>query len=152
MARLLSCFKKAFGRPDKSNVRNSDQEHTSSEKPAQETLFQQQARQIAQIPVAGMQRTAGTGPATNFVTTYAPVQARGPGATAATPPAHQPGADNATYSTDATLVTDSGDREDKDGLGKNTASAWKGKPNGTAYDSRQELTEEDEDMWARMAM
>lgn len=29
---------------------------------------------------------------------------------------------------------------------------WQGKPNGTAYDRREELTEEDEDMWARMAM
>lgn len=31
-------------------------------------------------------------------------------------------------------------------------STWQGKPNGTAYDRREELTVEDEDMWARMAM
>lgn len=34
----------------------------------------------------------------------------------------------------------------------NTGSTWQGKPNGTTYDRREELTEEDEDAWARMAM
>lgn len=101
-----------------------------------------------------MQRTAGSGPATNFVTTYAPVPGKGPGATAAS--VQQSGADNATCSTDATLVTNSAGQDDKEELSGDqdlkTASAWKGQPNGTAYDKRQELTEEDEDMWARMAM
>jgi hypothetical protein len=35
---------------------------------------------------------------------------------------------------------------------QHATSTWKGKPNGTAYDRREELTEEDEDTWARMMM
>jgi len=31
-------------------------------------------------------------------------------------------------------------------------SQWKGKPVGQQYDKREELTPEDEDMWARLAM
>ena len=31
-------------------------------------------------------------------------------------------------------------------------SQWQGKPNGQLYDKREELSAEDEDMWAKMAM
>lgn len=36
--------------------------------------------------------------------------------------------------------------------GRTETSPWRGKPIGKPYDRREELTEEDEDMWARMAM
>lgn len=34
----------------------------------------------------------------------------------------------------------------------NTTSVWKSAAKGTQYDKREELTEEDEEMWAKMAM
>lgn len=34
----------------------------------------------------------------------------------------------------------------------NTTSVWKSAAKGTQYDKREELTEEDEEMWARLAM
>lgn len=59
-------------------------------------------------------------------------------------------------STDSTVVGGEdyySPRDEKKQLTPGTHnSTWQGKPNGTTYDRREELTEEDEDMWARMAM
>lgn len=80
---------------------------------------------------------------TSYETTQRPIAAR------------HAAANGTEASTDATLVWDAVDIEKEKGLAHakpTEQSAWEGKPNGTAYDRREELTEEDEDMWARMAM
>lgn len=59
-----------------------------------------------------------------------------------------------TGTAEDTLIGSPVDVEEKKGVYGHDAhkSTWQGKPNGTAYDRREELTEEDEDMWARLAM
>lgn len=101
-----------------------------------------------------MRRT--TGQTSNYVTTYAPIQSTGPASSGIRPGASTATKSHAsTYRTGDTLVADTVDNEKEKEAGggrDRTESAWKGKPNGTAYDRREELTEEDEDMWARLAM
>lgn len=122
------------------------------------TLFQLQARQIAQIPVAGMRRTTapGAGGTSSFVTTYQTIQnpAQPPVSPAATSDGSQPKTMPSQSTISSTNTTVVGTVEyyahDEEKLAAN--STWQGKPKGTPYDRREELTQEDQDMWARMAM
>lgn len=107
----------------------------------QQHQHQQRADEIAQIQVAGMRRTAGSG----YVPAYAH-RTTGPDPDAVS---------SRPY--DQTTVSSYGINgkawgEDKYEKQPQTDSAWRGKPVGKQYDRREELTEEDEDMWARMAM
>lgn len=90
---------------------------------------------IAGLPAAGMQRSNQA----TYITTYtcpAPVQA------ASTRP-----------TSDVSFISDSSKTAVDDGPVPTTGqSVWKGAANGTTYDKREELTPEDEDMWANLAM
>lgn len=125
--------------------------------PSSSYSFHEQARRIAQVPVAGIRRTAGPSNM-GYITTFH---------TAPGPPPTVPratAADDDDGSTNATLVGDGGGvgagvTTKKEGSAwarvgdpEKKQSAWHGRPNGTAYDRREELSEEDEDMWARLAM
>lgn len=120
--------------------------------------FHQQAREISQIQVGGIRRTPGAG---TYISSYHS-SSQYPRSVAAASTVVPTEADDrrASRQTDATLVADAEqpyvDAEQgwkKNTTGYNTTtSMWKGKPNGTEYDRRQELTEEDEDTWARLAM
>lgn len=128
------------------------EEPTTSASPAP-TTFQQQAKHIAQFQVGGMRRTRG---GSSYLPSYESTQTSGASSSGWTRPSYA--------SVDATTITSYGHdsnttlhaTEKKDmhfpGNRQPATSTWKGKPNGTAYDRREELTEEDEDMWARMAM
>ncbi|KAH8785199.1 hypothetical protein F5883DRAFT_83941 [Diaporthe sp. PMI_573] len=117
------------------------------------TTFQQQARHIAQLQVGGMRRTRG---GSSYLPSYESTQTSGASSSGWTRPSYA--------SVDATTMTSYGHdsnttlhtTEKKDmhfpGPRQHATSTWKGKPNGTAYDRREELTEEDEDTWARMMM
>lgn len=107
------------------------------------------------MPVSGMLRTPGPGQTSCYINSYQPAPNKGPNAAGR----EESGArgdrvDNAdTNTTDDTLVGSTVDAEKKGGYGHDTnKSTWQGKPNGTVYDRRTELTEEDEDMWAMLAM
>lgn len=119
--------------------------------------FHEQARHIAATPVCGMRRIAGPGNA-GYIASYQAAQGPGLSSSMLGPNAILPDdtkSQNHDDGTDATLVGDGvgfGNEEDSTHGGELKTSAWQGKPNGTAYDKRQELTEEDEDMWARLAM
>lgn len=146
---------------DKPNPYEEGYAALHSPPPSSSSSFHEQARRIAQVPVAGIRRTAGPSNM-GFVTTFE--TARGP---LTAPRATGPGAsaDDRTLrsddgSTSATLVGDGGwgaGVARKEGSWTQAGypdkkSAWHGKPNGTVYDRREELSEEDEDMWARLAM
>lgn len=118
--------------------------------------FHQHAQNIAQMPVTGMRR-AGNGmsfigaydttqrPSPSYLGVAAPRKTNRPHDTADVSSKH-------ANSTDATTFVTEKDEEKRQHGADDTKSTWQGKPNGTAYDSRLELTEEDEDLWARMAM
>lgn len=90
---------------------------------------------IAGMSAAGMQRSnQGT-----FVTTYIP-------STQSQNVARRSSSDISTVSDSSKTAVEKG------AIATNEKSTWKGTPNGTAYDRREELTAEDEDMWAKMAM
>ena len=107
----------------------------------EQSAFHQRADEIAQIQVAGMRRTAGGG----YVHAYANRTA-GPDPDAITSRPY----DQTTVSSYGTNGKAWG--EDKYEKQPRADSAWRGKPIGKQYDRREELTEEDEDMWARIAM
>lgn len=91
---------------------------------------------IANIPVAGMQRSnQGT-----YITTHSSI---------ASPYEES----SRRQSSDASINSGSSKTavEEVSAQG-NGQSVWKGAVNGRQYDKREELTEEDEDMWAKMAM
>lgn len=119
------------------------------------TPFQIQARQIAQMPVPGMRRTTGPGNVSSYMSSYETMQSPGRSASSW----------NQSTTTDSRTTISSGDTTMVDNTHYihpdkevpiharvSAKGAWQGKPNGTPYDRREELTEEDEDMWARMAM
>lgn len=89
---------------------------------------------FATRPVAGMQRNSQGG----YIATYTAVQ---------------PQSRLMPQSSDSSTDTDSS-RTAVDNLliSKHGEGPWKGKPIGQMYDRREELTAEDEDMWAKMAM
>ncbi|KAL1852757.1 hypothetical protein Daus18300_012088 [Diaporthe australafricana] len=136
----------------------------SSQAPAS---FQEQARKIAQFQVGGMRRTRG---ASSYLTSYESTQTTGTGAASSsawTRPSYA-SVDQTTMSSYGQHESDTGAAppsssntggmdEKKDmhvngGHHHHPRSTWQGKPNGTAYDRREELTEADEDMWANLAM
>lgn len=124
---------------------------------APETLsFHQHAQNIAKIPVNGMRRADNMSFIGSYDTTQRPSPSY-PAVQVAHPrkAAQDTATSSQTDSTGDTLVGYAADLETKDKMQQGpdvTKSTWQGKPNGTAYDSRQELTEDDEDMWARLAM
>lgn len=161
---IAACFG-CFGRFDSSTTTPPDPSAADSQ--SQEQLsgyqkheppsspFHDKAREIAQIPVSGMNRTPGPGQTSCFISSYQPAPSKGPNAAEGTQSGAKgdPAANAETDTTDDTLVGSTINIEKKDGYGHDTnKSTWQGKPNGTVYDRRTELTEEDEDTWARMAM
>lgn len=99
-----------------------------------------------------MGRNPGLGQTLTFIRSYQPAQSKGP---------YAPGAIEKksrvetfdTDTTDETLIGSPVDAEKKVGYEQDThKSTWQGKPNGTAYDRREEITGDDVDMWARLAM
>lgn len=102
-----------------------------------------------------MLRTPGSGQTSCYISTYQPAQQKGPHAPGTPPSKTRDGrvANDETDTSGETLVGSPVDTEKKGEYGQDlNKSTWQGRPNGTAYDRREELTEEDEDMWARMAM
>lgn len=117
---------------------------------AELTPFQQQARQIAQIPVAGMRRTTAPGGGA-YVASYQTAQHPNPRASPSAPKT-MPSNSTMASSHDTTVVGVEEHFAPRDDKMAPAAAPWQGKPTGTPYDRRTELTEEDEDTWARMAM
>ncbi|KAJ4418706.1 hypothetical protein N0V82_005377 [Gnomoniopsis sp. IMI 355080] len=169
IAACFSCFPRLLGRFQSSTTAPTPppaadpQAHQNTsgyqrqESPS--SSFHDKAQEIAQIPVSGMLRTPGPGQTSSYISSYQPVQSKGPNAAGRNPSQNAgreaQGAANAdTDTTDDTLVGSAADSEKKEGGYGHDAnkSTWQGKPNGTVYDRRTELTEEDEDMWARLAM
>lgn len=88
---------------------------------------------VASLPVAGMQRSNQA----NYILSHTPARA-----TTVT-----------TNESSSTATTASSHTAVEDGfVSKHGESQWQGKPQGKAYDKREELSEADEDMWAKMAM
>lgn len=117
--------------------------------------FHEKAHEIAQTPVTGILRTPGP----VYISSPQPAQNRGPGSHATRKEELSKATDNRqlanieTATAEDTLIGSPVDVEEKGAYGHDAQkSTWQGKPNGTAYDRREELTEEDEDMWARLAM
>lgn len=122
------------------------------------TTFQQQARQISQFQVGGMRRTRG---GSSYLPSYESTQTSGGASSSGWTRPTYSSADQTTmssYGYDGDTAVDTTEKKDTHVPGgghhhqQHARSTWQGKPNGTAYDRREELTEEDEDMWARMAM
>lgn len=118
------------------------------------TTFQQQARHIAQFQVGGMRRTRG---GSSYLPSYESTQTSGASSSGWTRPYGS--LDQTTmssYGNDGDTAVELDTTEKKDlpvpGHRQHARSTWQGKPNGTAYDRREELTEEDESMWARLSM
>lgn len=118
--------------------------------------FHEKAQEIAQTPVSGILRTPGP----VYISSPQPAQNKGPGSGASRTDDSSKLRGNSrlanveTGTAEDTLVGSPIDVVEKKGFYGHEAnkSTWQGKPNGTAYDRREELTEEDEDMWARLAM
>lgn len=121
------------------------QRPASSHSETPPTTFQQRAREIAKIQVGGMRRTAGAGGASSHLGSYAPSQPTGPPASILE--------QRTVHTTQPSYGRGSDEKKDlqfdANGAAKGTDQ---GKPNEATYDHRQKLSEEDEDMWARLAM
>lgn len=90
---------------------------------------------VAAMPVAGMQRTnQGT-----YTTTFTSTTLSG-------------GTSRSSCSDTSTTIDSSKTAVETNPVPSYGQSVWKGTPIGTTYDNREELTPEDEDMWANMAM
>lgn len=127
------------------------QAHATS--PSPPTTFQQQAKHIAQFQVGGMRRTRG---GSSYLPSYESTQTSGASSSGWTRPSYG-SVDQTTmssYAPDGDTLLDTSEKKDMPvpGHRQHARSTWQGKPNGTAYDRREELTEEDEDMWARLSM
>ncbi|ROV88668.1 hypothetical protein VPNG_10313 [Cytospora leucostoma] len=121
------------------------QRPASSHSETPPTTFQQQAREIAKIQVGGMRRTAGAGGASSHLSSYAPSQPTGPPSSILE--------QRTVHTTHSSYASGSDEKKDLQFDANGAAKATdQGKPNGTTYDHRQKLSEEDEDMWARLAM
>jgi hypothetical protein len=117
------------------------------------TTFQQQARQIAQFQVGGMRRNRG---GSSYLPSYESTQISGASSSGWTRPSYA-SVDATTitsYGNDSNTTLPTADKKDMHlpGPRQHATSTWQGKPNGTAYDRREELTEDDEDTWARLMM
>lgn len=103
------------------------------------TTFQQQAREIARLQVGGMRRTVGAGGASAYTTSYVPTQPTGPPSSTwkrTTGQTTKPSYGHGGYASST---------GDKDGTSQKNS-------NGAAYGRQQEVAEDDEDIWARLAM
>lgn len=125
-----------------SRLKNLFKRNKSAPQPEQPAEAKQDARptgtnaDIANIPVTGMQRSnQGT-----YITSYSSMQPA-PASSALS-----------QQQTSSTISSSSSTVVDAAYTSKHGESQWKGKPNGQPYDKREELSEEDEDMWAKMAM
>ncbi|KAG6358986.1 hypothetical protein INS49_012506 [Diaporthe citri] len=128
------------------------QPHATS--PSPPTTFQQQARQIAQFQVGGMRRTRG---GSSYLPSYESTQTSGGVSSSGWTRPSYGSVDQTTmssYGHDGDTALDTTEKKDMHvpGHRQHARSTWQGKPNGTAYDRREELTEEDESMWARLSM
>ncbi|POS77344.1 hypothetical protein DHEL01_v204267 [Diaporthe helianthi] len=125
---------------------------TTSTSPAP-TSFQQNAKHIAQFQVGGMRHTRD---GLSYLSSYESAQTSGASSSGWTRPSYaSAGATTLTsYGHDSNTALDTADNKDMHYPGHRlpATSTWQGKPKGTAYDRRQELTEEDEDTWARLMM
>lgn len=103
------------------------------------TTFQQQAREIANFQVGGMRRTVGAGGASAYTISYAPTQPTGPPSSTwkqTTDQTTKPSYDHGGY---APSMSEKDDKSRENS-------------NGAAYGRQQEIAEDDEDVWARLAM
>lgn len=120
--------------------------------PSPPTTFQQQARHIAQFQVGGMRRTRG---GSSYLPSYESTQTSGASSSGWTRPyGSMDQTTMSSYGHDGDTALDTTEKKDMPvpGHRQHARSTWQGKPNGTAYDRREELTEEDESMWARLSM
>lgn len=105
--------------------------------------FHQQAREIAKMQVGGMRRTVGGGGASSFTASYAPVQPTGP-------PGHlaPPGTNSSSSYGRRGNYAPGGSAGEK--------STFQGNDHGAAarghHHQQEPAVEDDEDVWARMAM
>lgn len=110
-----------------------------------------------------MRRTTGPGGVSSYVTMHQTIQNPGRPVTASSsqPSTMHVPTDQSTLSSSSgtTVVGPEGYYCPLDEKNKETIvppalanSTWQGKPKGTSYDRREELTQEDEDMWAMLAM
>ncbi|KKY39631.1 hypothetical protein UCDDA912_g00335 [Diaporthe ampelina] len=118
------------------------------------TTFHQQARHIAKFQVGGMRRARG-GP--SYLPSYESTQTpTGASSSGWTRPSYGSVGETtmSSYGHDGDTAPDTAENKDMHvpGHRQHARSTWQGKPNGTAYDRREELTEEDESMWARLSM
>lgn len=90
---------------------------------------------IAVIPAAGMQRSNQC----TYITSYT--------STTLSQDTSRSSTSNHSTTSDSSKTA----VETNSSIG-NGQSVWKGAPNGTTYDKREELTPEDEDMWANLSM
>lgn len=100
---------------------------------AQPNISQGSDVDIASLPAAGMQRSSQAPYVLSHVANGA-----------------SPSITNASTSSDATASSLTA--VNKNFVSKNGESHWQGKPKGKAYDKREELSAEDEEMWAKMSM
>lgn len=114
--------------------RSAKQQKSQSPSLAYKSYENDSGRDIAAMQVAGMQRNNQS----TYITTYT---------------ATQPEPTLTAQSTTSTIDSNSSRTAvDPAFVSKHGESHWKGKPNGQHYDKREELSAEDEDAWARMAM
>ncbi|KAG8168984.1 hypothetical protein KVR01_001733 [Diaporthe batatas] len=125
---------------------------TTSTSPAP-TTFQQQASHIAHFQVGGMRRTRD---GSSYLSSYESTQTSGASSSGWTRPSYaSAGATTMTsHGHDSNTALDTTEKKHMHypSHRQHATSTWQGKPNGTAYDRREELTEEDEDTWARLMM
>lgn len=125
----MECLRTFFRRPGKS--RHSRREGVGAQK-----LYEKDSASdtIGAMRVAGMQRSnQGT-----FVTSYTN--------TPVIPVIHGQNTQSSSMSDSSKTAVDTSF------VSRHGESQWKGKPNGRPYDRREELSPEDEDMWAKMSM
>ena len=125
-------FRAFFSRTSK---HASPQQHTDDEKvvTSQSDPAKDCGVNIANLSVAGMQRSNQA----NYVLSHTPARV----------------APVSTKESNSTATTASSHTAVEDGfVSKHGESHWQGKPKGKIYDKREELSESDEDMWAKMAM
>ncbi|KAK5954848.1 hypothetical protein OHC33_004574 [Knufia fluminis] len=127
MSRFRSFFKRS-----KKPTQQLEHEATSSSK--QYGHVPETTTDIANLPVAGMQKSNQL----TYITSYSSTE---PSSSVST-----------QRQTSSTLSSSASTAVDAAYVSRHGESQWRGKPIGQPYDRREELTEEDEDMWARMAM
>lgn len=131
-------FRDLFKRAKKQTVQREEpwtSESKLSVKYSENAISPATGLNIVAVPVAGMQRSnQGT-----YMTTYT-------NTTLSQSISRNSCSDTSTTSDSSKTAVE------VESISANGPSIWKGAPNGTAYDKREELTPEDEDMWANLAM